>query len=106
MNSPFRVAVITDEITQDLGRALEIASKDFGMDWVELRGLWNKNIMALDAKEIEEARQLLEKYHLRVTDIGSPLFKVDWPGRRSRPTARSVGISTTPTTLLISRTRC
>lgn len=80
MNSPFRVAVITDEITQDLGRALEIASKDFGMDWVELRGLWNKNIMALDAKEIEEARQLLEKYHLRVTDIGSPLFKVDWPG--------------------------
>ena len=32
MKSPFRVAVITDEITQDLGRALEIASQDFGMD--------------------------------------------------------------------------
>jgi L-ribulose-5-phosphate 3-epimerase len=80
MNSPFRVAVITDEITQDFGRALEIASKDFGMDWVEIRGLWNKNIMALDAKEIAEARRLLEQFHLRVTDIGSPLFKVDWPG--------------------------
>lgn len=80
MNSPFRVSVITDEITQDFGRALEIASKDFGLGWVELRGMWNKNIMALDAKEIEEARRLLEKYRLRVTDIGSPLFKVDWPG--------------------------
>ena len=80
MKSPFRVTVITDEITQDLGRALEIVSQDFGLDWVELRGLWNKNIMALDAKEIAEARRLLERYHLRVTDIGSPLFKVDWPG--------------------------
>jgi L-ribulose-5-phosphate 3-epimerase len=79
MKSPFHVAVITDEITQDLGRALEIASQDFGMDYVELRGMWNKNIMALDAKEIAEARSLLEKFHMRVTDIGSPLFKVDWP---------------------------
>lgn len=79
MNSPFRVAVITDEITQDFGRACEIASKDFGMDWVELRAMWNKRIMALDAKEIAEARRILEQYRLRITDIGSPLFKVDWP---------------------------
>ncbi len=80
MNSPFRVAVITDEITQDFGRALEIVSRDFGLGWVELRGMWNKNLMKLDAKEIEEARRLLERFRLRVTDIASPLFKVDWPG--------------------------
>lgn len=79
MKSIFRVSVITDEITQDFGRALEIVSQDFGLDYVEIRGLWNKNIMALDAKEIAEARRLLDRYHLRVTDIGSPLFKVDWP---------------------------
>jgi sugar phosphate isomerase/epimerase len=83
MNSPFRVSVITDEITQDLGRALEIASREFGLNWVELRGMWNKNILDLDAKEIAEARRLLERYRLRVTDIGSPLFKVDWPGAPS-----------------------
>jgi L-ribulose-5-phosphate 3-epimerase len=77
--SPFRVAVITDEITQDLGRALEIAAKDFGLHWVELRGMWNKNLLKLDSKEIDEARSLLERYKLRVTDIASPLFKVDWP---------------------------
>jgi len=80
MNSPFRVSVITDELTQDFGRALEIASRDFGLDWVELRGMWNKNLMRLDAKEIEEARRLLERYRLRVSDLASPLFKVDWPG--------------------------
>jgi L-ribulose-5-phosphate 3-epimerase len=79
MNSPFRVAVINDEITQDFGRACEIAARDFGMQWIELRGMWNKNLAKLDAKEIEEARRILEKNKLRVTDIASPLFKVDWP---------------------------
>ena len=80
MKSPFRVAVINDEITQDFGRACEVAAKEFGMDWIELRGMWNKNILKLDAKEIAEARSILEKNKLHVTDIASPLFKVDWKG--------------------------
>ena len=80
MNCPFRLAVINDEITQDFGRACEIASKDFGLNWIELRGMWNKNIMDLNSAEIAEARKILEKNKLRVTDIASPLFKVDWPG--------------------------
>src|SRR5712691_10419844 len=80
MRSPFRIAVINDEIGQDFGRACEVASKEFGMEWIELRGMWNKNLLKLDAKEVEEARRVLEKNKLRVTDIASPLFKVDWPG--------------------------
>ncbi len=80
MKSPFRVAVINDEMGQDFGRACEVASKEFGMEWIELRGMWNKNLLKLDAKEVEEARRILEKNKLRVTDIASPLFKVDWPG--------------------------
>ncbi len=80
MTSPFRIAVINDEISQDFGRACEVASREFGMEWIELRGMWNKNLLKLDAKEIEEARRILEKNKLRVTDIASPLFKVDWPG--------------------------
>ena len=80
MNSPFRVAVINDEISQDFGHACEVASREFGMEWIELRSMWNKNILRLDAKEVAEARRILEKYKLRVTDIASPLFKVDWPG--------------------------
>src|ERR1700741_3561401 len=80
MKSPFRVAVISDEITQDFGHACEVAAQEFGMNWIELRGMWNKNLLKLDAKEIEEARRILEKHKLRVTDIASPLFKVDWQG--------------------------
>ncbi len=80
MSSPFRISVINDEIGQDFGRACEVASREFGMEWIELRGMWNKNILKLDATEVAEARRILEKYKLRVTDIASPLFKVDWPG--------------------------
>jgi sugar phosphate isomerase/epimerase len=80
MKSIFRVAVINDEISQDFGHTCEVASKEFGMDWIELRGMWNKNLLKLDANEIAEARRILEKYKLRVTDIASPVFKVDWPG--------------------------
>jgi L-ribulose-5-phosphate 3-epimerase len=80
MGSRFKLSVITDEITQDLGRALEIASKEFGLGYVELRSLWNKNIINLDEKEIAEVRQLLGKFDVQVTDIASPLFKTDWPG--------------------------
>jgi L-ribulose-5-phosphate 3-epimerase len=79
-SSPFRVAVINDEISQDFGHACEVASRDFGMQWIELRGMWNKNIVDLSEKQVAESRRILEKYKLRVTDIASPLFKVDWPG--------------------------
>ena len=78
-SSPFRVAVINDEISQDFERACQVAS-GFGMKWVELRGMWNKNILDLDANQVTESLRLLKKYDLRVTDIGSPLFKVDFPG--------------------------
>lgn len=80
LKSPFRIAVISDEITQDFGRACEIAANDFGMEWIELRSMWNKNLLHLDSKELEEVRRILKKNQLRVTDIGSSLFKVNWPG--------------------------
>jgi sugar phosphate isomerase/epimerase len=77
---PFRLAVINDEITQDFERACQIASSDFGLGWIELRSMWNKNVTELDAKQIEDTRKLLNEYKLQVTDIASPLFKTDWPG--------------------------
>ena len=77
---PFRLAVINDEITQDFELACKIAAKDFGLQWMELRGMWDKNITALSPKEIEDARKILAEHKLKVTDIASPLFKTDWPG--------------------------
>jgi sugar phosphate isomerase/epimerase len=76
----FQLSVITDELTQDFGRALEVAAKEFLLGFVEVRELWNKNIVNLDEKEVAEVKKLLTQYDLKVTDIASPLFKVDWPG--------------------------
>ena len=78
--SPFRISVINDEISQDFAHACEVASGEFGMRWIELRSMWKKNVVNLDQKEVAEARRILEKFQLKVTDIASPLFKVDWPG--------------------------
>lgn len=78
--SPFKIAVITDEISQDFGHACEVASQQFGMEWIEIRTLWDKNIVNLDAAQIAEAKRLVKRNNLRVTDVASPLFKVDWPG--------------------------
>jgi L-ribulose-5-phosphate 3-epimerase len=80
MTATFNVSVLSDEISQDFGRALEVASKEFGLGYVDLREINAKNIMNWDAKEVAEARRLLEKYRVRVACIASPIFKVDWPG--------------------------
>src|SRR5580765_1339898 len=77
-NSPFRVSVINDEISQDFGHVCEIATKEFGMGWIELRTMWKKNIVSLDEAEVVETSRLLKRYELKVTDIASPLFKCDW----------------------------
>src|ERR1700757_2153133 len=78
--SPFKIAVISDEISQDFDHACSVIAKDFGLQWVELREMWGKNLQASSDAEIAEAQKILAKYKLQVTDIASPLFKVDWPG--------------------------
>jgi len=78
--SPFKIAVINDEISQDFDHACYVASHDFGMSWIELRSMWGKNVLELSQAQIDEAQKVLAKYNLGVTDIASPLFKTDWPG--------------------------
>src|ERR1700677_5061495 len=78
-NSPFKLSVITDEISPDFDHACSVAAKDFGLQWVELRALWGKNISDLNSDDVSRAQAILAKYNLRVSDIASPLFKVDWP---------------------------
>ncbi len=77
---PFRLSVINDEISQDFDHACSVAANDFGLQWIEIRGMWGKNVTDLSSDEVGQARAILEKYKLRVTDIASPLFKVNWPG--------------------------
>jgi L-ribulose-5-phosphate 3-epimerase len=79
-NCPFRLSVINDEISPDFDHSCSVAANDFGLHWIELRSMWNKNVTDLNDDEVARAKAILAKYNLRVTDIASPLFKVDWPG--------------------------
>ena len=78
--SPFKISVINDEISQDFDHVCYVVAHDFGLSWIELRTMWNTNIVALSASQINDAQKILAKYNLQVTDIASPLFKTDWPG--------------------------
>ena len=78
--SNFKIAVISDEISQDFDHACSVIANDFGLHWVELREMWGKNLQTVSDAEIADAQKILAKYSLQVTDIASPLFKVDWPG--------------------------
>jgi len=83
--SPFKIAVINDEISQDFDHACSIAAHEFGMSWIELRSMWGKNVTELNDAQIGDAQKILAKYNLQVTDIASPLFKTDWPGAPKSP---------------------
>jgi sugar phosphate isomerase/epimerase len=78
--SSFKVAVISDEISDDFDHACFVIAKDFGLQYVELRQIWGKNLQGVSDAQIAEAQKIMAKYGLQVTDIASPLFKVDWPG--------------------------
>ena len=83
--SPFRIAVINDEISQDFDHVCSVVAHDFGLQWIEIRSMWKKNVTALSGAEIDEANKILAKYGLQATDIASPLFKTDWPGAPRSP---------------------
>jgi sugar phosphate isomerase/epimerase len=77
--SKFKIGVISDEVSQDFDHACYVINKQFGLHWVELREIWGKNLQTVSDDEIARAQKILAKYDLGVTDISSPLYKVDWP---------------------------
>jgi sugar phosphate isomerase/epimerase len=85
LDAQFKVGVISDEISQDFDHACYVIAKEYGLQFVELREVWGKNLQAIDDAQMAEALKILAKYGLQVTDIASPLYKVDWPGAPHSP---------------------
>jgi len=79
----FKLGIITDEVSQDFEQALAWV-KRFGLHWVELRFLWNKYVTDLPPDDVKRAKDLLEKYQMKVSVVDSPYFKTLLPGTESR----------------------
>lgn len=71
-----KVSVITDEITQDFERALDIAL-EHNVRHVELRELWQTNVANLSDEQVARAQDLLKARGMSVVAIAGPVFKCD-----------------------------
>lgn len=72
-----KTAVITDEISQDLEQAAQVASH-FDLDAIELRSVWDKQPHEISEEEIVRIQSICERYHLEVCAISSPFYKCNF----------------------------
>ena len=70
----FALGIISDEIEQDFDQACQLI-RDWGIEHVELRTMWGKNILELEESELDQVGEITAKYELNVTAIASPVFK-------------------------------
>ncbi len=70
----FRRAVITDEISQDLDVAVEMASA-FGLDGIEVRTAWDVRIDRMTPDQLRRVRDTATGRGLVVASLASPVFK-------------------------------
>lgn len=76
MNVPLKTAVITDEISQDLAIAVDLA-REFHLDALEIRGAWNKGPQDLTPDELKKARDLAGAAGMTICGVAPPLFKCE-----------------------------
>jgi L-ribulose-5-phosphate 3-epimerase len=79
----FKLGVISDEITQEFEHALQWA-KGYGLEWVELRFVWNKYVTEFTPDDVKRAQDLLAKYGMKVSVLDSAYFKTPLPGTESK----------------------
>ena len=72
----FKTAVITDEITQDFGHALEIANKH-GLDAVEVRSVYELGAFEWTDEVVDKMKTLASQAGLPVCCVSSPFFKCE-----------------------------
>ena len=69
-----RLSIITDEISQDLDRALGVC-EDLGVSTVELRAIGGANVVSHDQSSLRRVKTTLENKGFDVCAISSPFLK-------------------------------
>jgi 3-dehydroshikimate dehydratase len=71
----FTLTGFGDEISAELNEQLDLLQSE-GINYLELRGVWNKNVLDLSDEEAGRVRNELERRKVGVSAIGSPIGKV------------------------------
>ena len=69
------ISAFADEISSDLDTQLNVLSSE-GIQYLEFRGVWNKNVLRLSDEELSVIKGRLEEEGIRVSCIGSPIGKI------------------------------
>ncbi|HZO88170.1 MAG TPA: sugar phosphate isomerase/epimerase family protein [Chthonomonadaceae bacterium] len=69
-----RLAIITDEISQEFEHALDVMD-EYGVKGAELRGLWGTNIADLSDEQAARAQQALSDRQMQVVGLATPFYK-------------------------------
>jgi sugar phosphate isomerase/epimerase len=72
----FRLAVFTDEISQDFQRAADVA-REFSLHGLEVRSVWDTPPQDLSDEQVARMRGILKGTGLTVCSIASPFYKCD-----------------------------
>jgi sugar phosphate isomerase/epimerase len=73
------LAVITDEISQDLDHALDVMA-EYGIRAAEIRGAWGINIADADQALVNRIQNSCENHRVKVIGLATPFYKCDLPG--------------------------
>lgn len=64
-----------DEISPDFETQCQLLQQ-LGMKYLEFRSAWDTNILDLDDAQLERAKEIMQRYGLQVSSIGSPIGKI------------------------------
>ena len=75
-----RLSAFADEISADLHEQIEVLKHE-QVHFIDLRGVWGSNVLALSDEQIDEVKQTLKEAGIGVAAIASPIGKVpiDFP---------------------------
>ncbi len=101
MPRSFPLAIITDEVSQDLDRVIAFA-RDFRLDGLEIRSMFGRAFKDLTSADLKQIRARADAAALKLPCCASPVFKcdVDQPAqvrahvdifKRSLDTAHALG---------------
>ncbi len=73
-NASFTISAFGDEIADKLSDQLDVL-RDLQIRYLELRGVWGKNVLHLTDDEAHRTRELCDRYGIGISAIGSPIGK-------------------------------
>lgn len=72
----YKTAVISDEISQDIGIAADLAVT-YGLNGLEIRSVNERNPFQMSGEDVRLIKRVCDDHGLAICAVGSPLFKCD-----------------------------